>query len=84
MTGAASAAPPRYPPNRTNGDGVWQKRYGPAGFGWYSIYGDFVGYNGYSWFNYGYPGYFRGGPAYPPGRTNFNRTDSYGFANFPR
>lgn len=56
--------------NRTSRDGVWQRGYGPMGYGWYSIYGDYVG-----------PDYSSRGSGYRNRSSgfNFNRTDNYGF-----
>ncbi|HVX13698.1 MAG TPA: hypothetical protein VHC22_21125 [Pirellulales bacterium] len=56
--------------NKTSRDGVWQRGYGRMGYGWYSVYGDYVG-SDYSWINYGYRNRAAG--------FNFNRTDNYGF-----
>jgi hypothetical protein len=39
----------------SGGNGVWQKGYGWAGYGWYNIYGGYVGYDGYSTTRAGYP-----------------------------
>jgi hypothetical protein len=79
----SAAAAPRSSWNRTSSDGVWQKRYGWGGYGRYSIYGDFVGNDGYTWINYGNRGTVRGGQANQRDRTNFDRTSSYGMFNFP-
>lgn len=56
--------------NKTSPNGVWQRGYGRMGYGWYSVYGDYVG-SDYSWINYGYRN--------RPSGFNFNRTDNYGF-----
>jgi hypothetical protein len=78
-----SAAPTEAAPRRAAGpsaarsDGVWQKRDGRLGYGWYSIYGDFVGTDGYTYTAtryYGGPGNPRGwflmGPE-PSAATGF-------------
>ena len=56
--------------NRTSPDGVWQRGYGRMGYGWYSVYGDYVG-SDYSSRGFGYRNRSSG--------FNFNRTDNYGF-----
>lgn len=56
--------------NKISPDGVWQRGYGRMGYGWYSVYGDYVG-SDYSWINYGYRNRSSG--------FNFNRIDNYGF-----
>jgi hypothetical protein len=56
--------------NRTSPDGVWQRGYGRMGYGWYSVYGDYVG-SDYSSLGFGYRNRSSG--------FNFNRTDNYGF-----
>src|SRR5512146_654420 len=58
--------------NRTSPDGVWQRGYGPMGYGWYSAYGDYVGAD-YSSMRYGYRNRASG--------FNFNRFDDYGFTD---
>jgi hypothetical protein len=58
--------------NRTSPDGVWQRGYGPMGYGWYSAYGDYVG-SDYSSIRFGYRNRASG--------FNFNRIDNYGFAD---
>ena len=65
--------------NRVSPDGVWQRGYGRMGYGWYSVYGDYVG-SDYSTIGFGY----RSGPwnfryRNRPSGFNFNRTDNYGF-----
>ena len=56
--------------NRTSPDGVWQRGYGRMGYGWYSVYGDYIG-SDYSSRGFGYRNRSSG--------FNFNRTDNYGF-----
>lgn len=58
--------------NKTSPDGAWWRGYGRMGYGWYSIYGDYVG-SDYSWLNYGYRNRSRSSGY------NFNRVDNYGF-----
>jgi hypothetical protein len=58
--------------NKTSPNGVWQRGYGRMGYGWYSVYGDYVG-SDYSWLNYGYRNRASG--------FNFNRIDNYGFTD---
>jgi hypothetical protein len=55
------AAAPRRPaaPSAARSDGVWHKRDGRLGYGWYSIYGDFVGTDGYTY----YAPRYRSGPG---------------------
>lgn len=59
--------------NKVSSNGVWQRGYGRMGYGWYSVYGDYVG-NDYSWYSY-YP--YRS----PSSGFNFNRTDNYGWSD---
>lgn len=59
-------------PNRTSSDGVWQRGYGRMGYGWYSVYGDYVGAD-YGSIGFGYRNRASG--------YNFNRTDNYGFVD---
>ena len=59
--------------NRTSPDGVWQRGYGRMGYGWYSVYGDYVGAD-YSSMRYGY---YRNRAS----GFNFNRLDNYGFSD---
>jgi hypothetical protein len=58
---AEAASRPARParPSAARSDGVWQKRDGWGGYGWYSIYGDFVGTDGYTYIGSRY----RGGPG---------------------
>jgi hypothetical protein len=66
---------------RRSSDGVWQKGYGPLGYGWYNVYGDYVGYDGYRAMGIGTRGYPGRSPAcFGPGLpgTGFDRTSSYG------
>lgn len=56
--------------NKTSPDGLWWRGYGRMGYGWYSIYGYYVG-SDYSSIGYGYSNRSSG--------FNFNRTDNYGF-----
>jgi hypothetical protein len=56
--------------NRVSPNGVWQRGYGRMGYGWYSVYGDYVG-SDYSTLGYGYRNRASG--------FNFNRLDNYGF-----
>lgn len=56
--------------NKISPDGVWQRGYGRMGYGWYSIYGDYVG-SDYSTIGFGNRSRASG--------FNFNRTDNYGF-----
>jgi hypothetical protein len=62
---SAEAGYPRRPaaPSAARGNGVWQKRDGWGGYGWYSIYGDFVGTDGYTYTATRY----RGMPGNPGG-----------------
>jgi hypothetical protein len=49
------------------------------GYGWYSVYGDYVG-SDYSSIRYGYRNRASGfGYRNPSSGFNFNRTDNYGF-----
>ena len=60
--------------NRTSPDGVWQRGYGRMGYGWYSVYGDYVGADYSSILcSYGYRNRASG--------FNFNRLDNYGFSD---
>jgi hypothetical protein len=43
------AAPRPARPSAARSDGVWYKGDGRLGYGWYSIYGDFVGTDGYTY-----------------------------------
>ena len=65
ITAPAEAGTPRRParPSAARSDGVWHKGDGRLGYGWYSIYGDFVGTDGYT---YTAPRYW-GGPGNPRG-----------------
>lgn len=56
--------------NKTSPDGVWWRGYGRMGYGWYSVYGDYVG-NDYSSIGFGYRNRSSG--------FNFHRVDNYGF-----
>lgn len=56
--------------NKTSYDGVWQRGYGRLGYGWYSVYGTYVG-SDYSSLGFGYRSRSSG--------FNFNRLDNYGF-----
>ena len=58
--------------NKISPDGYWWRGYGRMGYGWYSIYGAYVG-SDYSSINYGYRNRSSG--------FNFNRTDNYGFVD---
>lgn len=58
--------------NKTSPDGVWQRGYGRMGYGWYSIYGDYVG-SDYSSIGFGYRNRSSG--------FNFNRVDNYGITD---
>jgi hypothetical protein len=67
---SAHSAWRNYPvPNRVSPDGLWWRGYGRMGYGWYSVYGGYVG-SDYSSIRFGYrnrtPGF------------NFNRIDNYG------
>jgi hypothetical protein len=75
----ADAGRPARPagPSAARSDGVWQKRDGRLGYGWYSIYGDFVGTDGYTYTATPYRpgpansrGWFLWGPG-PSGATGF-------------
>jgi hypothetical protein len=73
-TPLAEAAPRRAAgPSAARSDGVWQKRDGRLGYGWYSIYGDFVGTDGYTYtatrYNGG-PGNSRGWFLMGPGPSS--------------
>lgn len=59
-------------PNKISPDGFWWRGYGRMGYGWYSVYGDYVG-NDYSSIGFGYRNRSSG--------FNFNRTDNYGFTD---
>jgi hypothetical protein len=56
------AAPRPARPSKAKSDGVWYKGDGWGGYGWYSIYGDFVGTDGYTYIANRYPS-----PANPRG-----------------
>lgn len=56
--------------NKTSPDGLWQRGYGRMGYGWYSVYGAYVG-SDYSSVGFGYRNRSSG--------FNFNRVDNYGF-----
>lgn len=58
--------------NKTSPNGVWQRGYGRMGYGWYSVYGDYVG-SDYSSIGFGYRNRSSG--------FNFNRIDNYGFTD---
>jgi hypothetical protein len=59
--------------NKTSPDGVWQRGYGRLGYGWYNVYGDYVGNDGYNAIGFGYRN--------RPSGFNFNRTDNYGLTD---
>ncbi|HWB07818.1 MAG TPA: hypothetical protein VG826_01145 [Pirellulales bacterium] len=40
--------------NKTSPDGLWWRGYGRMGYGWYSVYGAYIG-SGYSTLGFGYP-----------------------------
>lgn len=58
--------------NKVSPDGLWWRGYGRMGYGWYSVYGDYVG-SDYSSIGFGYRNRSSG--------FNFNRTDNYGFTD---
>lgn len=60
---SAEAAPRPARPSKAKSDGVWHKGDGWGGYGWYSIYGDFVGTDGYTYIANRY----RGMPGNPRG-----------------
>lgn len=60
-------------PNRISPNGLWWRGYGRLGYGWYSIYGAYVGPD-YSTIGFGYRSRLSG--------FNFNRIDNYGFTNY--
>lgn len=60
----ADAAPRTPRPSAAKSDGVWHKGYGWGGYGWYSIYGDFVGTDGYTSIGMRYRSNYLGVPGY--------------------
>ena len=42
--------------NKISPDGLWWRGYGRMGYGWYSVYGSYIGSN-YSTLGFGYPNY---------------------------
>ncbi len=58
--------------NKISPDGFWQRGYGRMGYGWYSVYGDYVG-SDYSSIGFGYRNRSSG--------YNFNRIENYGISD---
>jgi hypothetical protein len=71
------AAPRPARPSKAKTDGVWYKRDGWLGYGWYSIYGDYRGSDGYTYIRNRYPspanpgGWFIG--AFPIQQSGYGR-----------
>lgn len=64
-----------------NSDGVWQKTYGWGGYGWYSVNGDYIGYDGYSSIRTGIGRNLGGSSAYarPYPGSIVDRPSIYGY-----